>query len=516
MLKFELWKKILISVVIFLGLLFSIPNFWSSDNHVNLPGKTINLGLDLQGGSYLLLKVDMNTVLTERLNDILENIRISLRKEKIKFNKLKISSKKISVNIKNKENILVVKNILKPFGNDIIFKNLNNNLEISFSESGLTNLQQNTIQQSIEIIRRRLDPDGTKEPLIQQQGKDRILIQLPGIDDPERIKRLLGKTAKLTFQLVNTRVSVEDAQQRGRVPPSSVLLKGINNETPSYVVYKRVMISGEMLDTASAGFDQNNSPAVNFQLNAIGGKKFGKVTGENIGKPFAIILDGQVVSAPIIRSQIFSNGQITGNFSVEETKELSLILRAGALPAPLEVLEERSVGPGLGADSISAGKIAASIGLILVIIFMFLTYGIFGLFANVALFINIFLILGLLSVLQATLTLPGIAGIVLTMGMAVDANVLIFERIKEEIKAGRTNISAIEAGYSRAISTIIDSNLTTLFAAIFLFIFGSGPVAGFAVTLSIGILTSMFSAIMITRFLLSTWFNFQKPKVLKI
>ena len=377
-------------------------------------------------------------------------------------------------------------------------------------------MQTATVEQSIEIIRRRLDPDGTKEPIIQRQGLERILVQLPGVDNPERVKRLLGRTARLTFQLVDTRTTAQEARQSGRVPPGSVLLEGAKPEDPSFVVERRVMVSGDMLDQASASFDQQSRPAVTFQLNALGGKKFGRVTGENIGRPFAIVLDGKVVSAPVIQSQIFTNGQITGNFSVEETQELSLILRAGALPAPLIVLEERSVGPGLGADSIAAGKIAAIVGMVLVIVYMFVSYGLFGLFADIALCVNIILILAALSALQATLTLPGIAGIVLTMGMAVDANVLIFERIREEVKAGRSVRAAIEAGYDRAISTIIDSNLTTLFAALFLFIFGSGPIKGFAVTLSLGIITSMFTAILVTRLIITLYVNRTRPKLLSL
>ncbi|MCH1515432.1 MAG: protein translocase subunit SecD, partial [Alphaproteobacteria bacterium] len=387
---------------------------------------------------------------------------------------------------------------------------------LTLSEQGRIDVQTATVEQSIEIIRRRLDPDGTKEPIIQRQGLDRILVQLPGVDDPERVKRLLGRTARLTFQLVDTRTTAEEARRSGRVPPGSVLLEGAKPEDPSYVVERRVMVSGDMLDQASASFDQQSRPAVTFQLNALGGKKFGRVTGENIGRPFAIVLDGKVVSAPVIQSQIFTNGQITGNFSIEETQELSLILRAGALPAPLIVLEERSVGPGLGADSIAAGKVAAIVGMILVIIYMFVSYGLFGLFADIALCVNIILILAALSALQATLTLPGIAGIVLTMGMAVDANVLIFERIREEVKAGRSVRAAIEAGYERAISTIIDSNLTTLFAALFLFIFGSGPIKGFAVTLSLGIITSMFTAILVTRLIITLYVNRTRPKLLSL
>ena len=312
------------------------------------------------------------------------------------------------------------------------------------------------------------------------------------------------------------RSTAQEARNSGRVPPGSVLLESAEEGGQEYIVEKRVMVSGELLENASAGFDQNSRPAVNFQLNAEGARRFGRVTGENIGRPFAIVLDGKVVSAPVIQSQIFGSGQITGNFNVSETNELALILRAGALPAPLIILEERSVGPGLGADSIAAGQIAAMVGLALVIIYMELSYGLFGVFADIALMVNIVLILGALSALQATLTLPGIAGIVLTMGMAVDANVLVFERIREELRGGRRVAQAIEAGYSRALSTIIDSNLTTLFAALFLFVFGSGPIKGFAVTLSLGIATSMFTALMVTRLLIVVWVNAKRPKKLEL
>jgi preprotein translocase subunit SecD len=326
----------------------------------------------------------------------------------------------------------------------------------------------------------------------------------------------LGRTAKLTFQLVDTSLTGAEAITRGRVPPGSVLLPGDGENSQSYVVEKRVMVSGEMLDGATASFDQNNRPSVSFTLNATGAKKFGRVTGSNIGRPFAIVLDGKVVSAPTIQSQIFGSGQITGQFSVAETNELALILRAGALPAPLIVLEERSIGPGLGADSVVAGKIAAAVGLVLVIIYMLLSYGLFGALADVALMVNIILILAALSALQATLTLPGIAGIVLTMGMAVDANVLVFERIREELRRGRSVMAAIDGGYQRAISTIVDSNLTTLFAALFLYLFGSGPIKGFAVTLAIGILTSLFTAVMVTRLLIVIWLERKRPRTLEL
>jgi preprotein translocase subunit SecD len=418
--------------------------------------------------------------------------------------------------VRKADDVGAAEQIFDELGRGLITTNDSQSYQISFDEAGLIELRNQTIEQSMEIIRRRIDPDGTKEPVIQRQGKDRVLVQLPGVDDPETIKRLLGRTAKLTFQLVDTSLTGAEAITRGRVPPGSVLLPGDGENSQSYVVEKRVMVSGEMLDGATASFDQNNRPSVSFTLNATGAKKFGRVTGSNIGRPFAIVLDGKVVSAPTIQSQIFGSGQITGQFSVAETNELALILRAGALPAPLIVLEERSIGPGLGADSVVAGKIAAAVGLMLVIIYMLLSYGLFGALADVALMVNIILILAALSALQATLTLPGIAGIVLTMGMAVDANVLVFERIREELQRGRSVMAAIDGGYQRAISTIVDSNLTTLFAALFLYLFGSGPIKGFAVTLAIGILTSLFTAVMVTRLLIVIWLERKRPRTLEL
>jgi preprotein translocase subunit SecD len=333
---------------------------------------------------------------------------------------------------------------------------------------------------------------------------------VPGLDNPERLKRLLGKTAKMSFHLLDQKNSLTEALQ-GRIPAGTMLLSSVDEKPEGqvrrYLVKKRVAVGGDRLIDSQPSFDnRTNEPIVSFRFDTLGGKKFGDVTKKNVNKPFAIVLDGKVISAPVIREPILGgSGQISGNFSISEAQDLALLLRAGALPAPLSILEERSVGPGLGADSIAAGKVASIVGLILVIIFMVITYGVFGFFADVALFVNMVLILGFLSLLQATLTLPGIAGIVLTIGMAVDANVLVFERIREEVRAGRTPISAIDSGYSRAITTIIDANLTTLIAALILFYFGSGPVRGFAVTLSIGIVSSMFTAIMLTRLLVVAW-----------
>ena len=519
MLQFESWKKLLVLFVVALGIVYALPNLLPSGEESDsglLPGQKINLGLDLQGGSHLLMLVDMEVVETERLNSLGETIRQEFRTEKIRFSDLKVENRSVSVSVRKADDVGAAEQIFDELGRGLITTNDSQSYQISFDEAGLIDLRNQTVEQSMEIIRRRIDPDGTKEPIIQRQGKDRVLVQLPGVDDPETIKRLLGRTAKLTFQLVDTSLTGAEAITRGRVPPGSVLLPGDGENSQSYVVEKRVMVSGEMLDGATASFDQNNRPSVSFTLNATGAKKFGRVTGSNIGRPFAIVLDGKVVSAPTIQSQIFGSGQITGQFSVAETNELALILRAGALPAPLIVLEERSIGPGLGADSVVAGKIAAAVGLVLVIIYMLLSYGLFGALADVALMVNIILILAALSALQATLTLPGIAGIVLTMGMAVDANVLVFERIREELRRGRSVMAAIDGGYQRAISTIVDSNLTTLFAALFLYLFGSGPIKGFAVTLAIGILTSLFTAVMVTRLLIVIWLERKRPRTLEL
>jgi preprotein translocase subunit SecD len=376
------------------------------------------------------------------------------------------------------------------------------------------------VDQSIEIIRRRIDETGVREPTIQRQGEERILVQLPGIDDPDRIKDLLKKTAKMTFHLIDETTSVTDALA-GRVPPGSVLMMSdqetdASGEPIPYVVRKRVVVGGDTLVSAQSSF-QENQPVVSFRFDSIGTRKFGEVTQENVGQRLAIVLDGKVISAPVIREPILGgSGVISGRFTVQETIDLALLLRAGALPADLTILEERTVGPDLGADSIRAGEIAAAIGLLAVIFFMALYYGLFGLFSAVALILNLIIIVGLLSLLQATLTLPGIAGIVLTLGMAVDANVLIFERIREEARGGKTPVAAMDAGYRRALTTIIDANVTTLIAAILLYNFGSGPVKGFAVTLGIGIVTSMFTAMMVTRLLSVVWLRRRRPKTLPL
>jgi len=498
-------KITLIFISVIIGFIYAAPNFISNLRHSNvpnfLPGKIINLGLDLKGGSYLLLKADMDIVFAEKLEFLMSDIRSSLRKAKVGYRKLNIKEQKISFEKRNVNSNENIKSIIFKLNKDLLVNQNEKIFFVEFSKINKDKIIKSTMAQAIEIVRRRIDETGTNEPTIQQQGIDRIIVQLPGLEDPGRIKRLLGKTAKLTFQLAHPTINSEDIKKGGVAPPGFSILEDDKDPNLLYMINKRVMVSGEMLKDATSSFDRNNSPSVSFKLSALGGKKFGRVTGKNIGRDFAIVLDGKVVSAPTIQSQIFSSGQITGNFSLQETNDLALVLRSGALPAPMVILEERSVGPGLGSDSISSGKIASLLGIIAVMIFMIMTYGSFGVFANIALFCNIVFLIALLSLLQATLTLPGIAGIVLTMGMAVDANVLIFERIKEEYKMGRKIYDAIESGFQKAVSTIIDANLTTLFAAIALFSYGSGPIKGFSVTLMIGILTSMFTAIIITKYL---------------
>ena len=374
-----------------------------------------------------------------------------------------------------------------------------------------TNVQESAIKQSLEIVRKRIDESGTKEPLIQRSGKKRILLQLPGVKDPERIKELLGTTAKLTFHMVDDDDTI--SLKTNKAPFGKIIVQDHINSEIKYLVEKKSRVGGENLVDANASFDPSEGHAVSFRFDTTGSQKFGKATSENIGKRFAVILDGVVITAPVIRSAITGgSGIITGNFSSQEATDLAVLLRAGALPAPLNIIEERSVGPGLGADSIASGKIASIIGMICVCVFMILIYGVFGLLANISLIANLFIIVSLLGIIGATLTLPGIAGIVLTIGIAVDANVLVFERIKEELSKNSKSLLAVKNGFDKAISTILDANITTLIAALLLFLFGSGPIKGFSITLTLGVLASMFTAIMFTNFLIHLWFSLSKKK----
>ena len=394
--------------------------------------------------------------------------------------------------------------------------NISNNVaSISIDQLYKKSIQDSAIKQSLEIVRKRIDESGTKEPLIQRSGSERILLQLPGVKDPERIKDLLGKTAKLNFHMVDD----DDSKSISLniAPFGKMIVADINNEEVKYLLEKKSRVGGENLIDANASFDPTEGHAVSFRFDTTGAQKFGKATSENIGKRFAVVLDGVVITAPVINSAITGgSGIITGNFTSQEAADLAVLLRAGALPAPLEIVEERSVGPGLGADSIAAGKIASIIGMILVCIFMILVYGSFGVIANISLIANLFIIVSLLGTIGATLTLPGIAGIVLTIGMAVDANVLIFERIKEESIKNKKIYETIKKGFDRALSTILDANITTLIASLLLFVFGSGPIKGFSITLSLGVIASMFTALMLTNLLVHFYVSFTSKKEINL
>jgi len=539
------WQTVLVLIVCIGGILFALPNLVSRDVAESLPDwlphKQISLGLDLQGGSHLLLEVQADIVIEEELEAVVDEVRIALRQARIQYTGLGARQNAVVFQVRNPEDVPAAREIVEDVAAQLASGGLVANLVssmgpvqtaglevqalddgsfvITMTEEMVAARRDRAIAQSVEVIRRRIDELGTREPTIQRQGSERIIVQVPGVEDPERLKDLIESEAKLTFHLVDSTASVQDAL-RGQVPPGSMVLPSDDldasgNPIP-VVVRKRVNVSGDRLEDAQATV-QDGRPVVSFRFDTAGARQFGETTQENVGRQLAIVLDERVVSAPVIREPILGgNGIISGNFTFQAVNDLALLLRAGALPAPLTILEERTVGPGLGADSIAAGELAAVVGMILVVIFMVLAYGLFGAVADIALIVNIIIIAGALSVLQATLTLPGIAGVVLTIGMAVDANVLIFERIREEVKGGRSPISAIDAGYRRALTTIVDSNVTTLIAAVLLFQFGTGPIRGFAVTLSIGILASMFTAIMLTRLLIVLWLRRRRPQALPI
>jgi len=525
MLYFANWKIILICAICALGVLLSAPNLFGPAFLARMPDfvphRQVALGLDLQGGSYLLLKVDVAAAQRERLNSIIDNVRNALLDANIGYTGLAVKDDAIVFGVREPARIDAARQALAKIDPDLTVAIAPDGTgTVGFSTLATEQKRVQAVDQSIEIIRRRIDETGIKEPTIEREGSDRILVQLPGVSDPEHVKALLGRTAKLTFQLVDTGVSPEEAHS-GRLPIGDVVLPAEDNKSvrigpPAYVVHKRVMVGGDTLVDAQPNF-QNNEPVVSFRFDAEGASRFADATRQNVGKPFAIVLDNKVISAPVIREPILGgSGIISGSFTVQSASDLALLLRAGALPAPITVLEERTVGPSLGADSIHAGAMACFVGVALVVVFMVLFYGLFGVFADIALFFNLCLMLGSLSLLGATLTLPGIAGIALTMGMAVDANVLIYERIREEVRAGRTMLSSLDAGFTRAFGTIVDSHVTTLVAGALMFWLGSGPVKGFAVTLSIGVLTSLFSAILVTRLQIVTWVRRWKPRAIPI
>jgi preprotein translocase subunit SecD len=525
MLYFQTWKLVLILGACLFGVIFALPNAFAPETLAHwpsfVPKKQVSLGLDLRGGSHLLLEVDMAAVETERLSGLVDEVRAQLTAAKIGYTDLRADSNGVIFTVRDLDRIKDVRDIITKIDPDIDVQiAANGAASLTPNQAAQTQRRASAVEQSIEIVRRRIDELGTKEPTVQREGDDRILVQVPGLDDPERLKIILGKTAKMTFQLVDVNASPEDARA-GKLPPGDVLLPSdtTRNGQPTqyYVVKRRVMVSGDTLTDAQPTFGQNNDPVVSFKFDSTGARRFGDATRDNVKKPFAIVLDNKVISAPVIQEPILGgSGIISGSFTTESARDLALLLRAGALPAPLTVLEERTVGPDLGADSIHAGALACVVGVALVIVFMVVFYGLFGIFADIALFFNLCIMLGSLSLLGATLTLPGIAGIALTMGMAVDANVLIYERIREEVRGGRTLISSLQAGFERAFGTILDSHVTTLVAGALMFWLGSGPIKGFAVTLSLGVLTSLFSAILVTRLQIVTWLRQTKPKIIPI
>ena len=554
MLQIPVWKRIVIWGLVACGLLLAMPNLFYGRVEVRndaarvidstgvetpelsadlarwpgfLPSGLVNLGLDLRGGAHLLAEVQVADVYADRVRGLWPDVRDALRAERDAVGPIRRvdgPADELHVRIGNPDGIdravAVVRDLARPIvsltgagASDIAVRGEGDLVVVTLSDAERQAADDRAIQQSLEIIRRRVDEVGTREPTIQRQGETRILIQVPGIGSAAELKALIGTTARLTFQPVVSRTTDAGANPG----PGNVILPSLDEAGVFYVIEDRVVVSGEELVDAQPAFDQNGRPAVNFRFNPTGARKFGDYTAENIGSPFAIVLDDEVISAPTIQSHIpGGSGIITGRFSVEESTQLAVLLRAGALPAELVFLEERTIGPELGQDSIDAGALACAVAFVAVLVFMWLSYGLFGLFANVALLLNVALIFGLLSLIGATLTLPGIAGIVLTIGMAVDANVLVFERIREELRTARGPARAIEQGYERALSAIIDANITTFLIAAILFTMGSGPVRGFAVTLGVGIVTSVFTAIFVTRLIMVTWFDRARPKTIEV
>ncbi|MBI3446443.1 MAG: protein translocase subunit SecD [Magnetospirillum sp.] len=519
--NFPKWKIALVALVSLFGIVFAAPNMLSREQADRLPAwlQPVSLGLDLQGGSYLLLEVDTAYVVREQLTSLVESVRTTLRKEKVKYSDLGARGDLVNVRIIDAEDRAKAREFLRKLDADATLEAKDDgSMSLQYSEAAVKRRKMAAVEQSLEIVRRRIDELGTREPSIQRQGEDRIVVQLPGIKDPDRIKVLLGKTAKLTFHLLDDTTTSEEAQ-KGRIPPGSMLLPAAERERglpESYVVRKRIEVGGDMLVDSKPTYSDGR-PVVSFRFNASGAKKFGDATRENAGKFLAIVLDDKVISAPRINEPILGgSGIISGSFSVQQAQDLSLLLRAGALPAPLQVLEERTVGPDLGADSIRAGTVASILGLALVVVLMIIVYGTLGALADLAMILNLILLLAALSFLGATLTLPGIAGVVLTMGMAVDANVLIYERMREEQRNGRTVMSAIQAGYDRAFGTIFDAHVTTLVAAALLFQFGSGPIRGFAVTLTLGLLASLFTSVLVNRMMVVGWIRWRRLKTLPL
>ena len=513
MLYFSKLRIIFISLISLIFIFFASSNLLKFSNEIL--NKKINLGLDLQGGSYLLLEIDNSPVIEQKLQNLSITIRNYFKEKNIRIRNIKLSDQQLSFSVDDEFKQIILDEFsdeeseINPYyqrfkSHQLEIEEDNNVLTVNFSRQGIIEIKTSSQDQALEIVRRRVDEIGTNEPNILKRGNDRILVELPGLDDPMRIKSLLGKTANLTFRFVTQ----NDDDRFG------VEKLAFEDGSQEATVSKRIIISGENLLDAQPKMDtQNNQTIVSFTLDRVGAKRFGKATSTGIGKQLAIVLDGKIISAPVIRDVIASgSGQISGGFTFQSATDLALLLRSGALPAPLSIIEERTVGPDLGQDSINAGIIALIIGFALVILFIFVKYKIFGLITNVALIINLFLLVGVLTIFEATLTLPGIAGIILTVGMAVDANVLIFERIKEELKNEKNNLIAFDSGYTKSRTAILDANITTLLAAIILFFMGSGPIKGFSLTLGVGIFTTLFSVYFIARLLTVLYVSKNKEK----
>lgn len=529
--RFKLFSTIIVCV---LGILFALPNALNDTMRGSLPGfmqKTVNLGLELQGGCHLQLEVDLKAVQKEQMNTIVDETRTLLRKQQVGYANLTIETANetpsVTFDLRDIEKSDDVRKALTKIDRDwvVVVDRKTGKSAITINPESIAKRNKLIIEQSIGVVRRRVDESGTKEPIIQAQGADRIILQLPGVSSPEEVIKLLGKTAKLSFRAVDENVSISydaNGKPQAQVPPGTELLPEVvrhgDQEVTRYVaVKKQVMISGDALVDSQVSAGEHGETAVSIRFNSSGARKFAEMSKEYLHKQFAIVMDNKVISAPVFRVIIpDGSSQITGGFTIKAANELALLLRAGSLPAPLKVIEERTVGPSLGADSIADGRNATILAFVMVSIFMILNYSLFGVFANIALVFNLILLFAGLSLLQATLTLPGIAAIALTIGMAVDANVLIYERIKEELRNGLRPIAAIEAGYNRAMTTIIDANLTSLIGSAVLFEFGTGPIRGFAVNLALGILISMFTAIVFTKLIVAKWIGRKHKTTLPI
>lgn len=553
MFRINIWARALIGLICLGGIILALPNAFyprveqhndavaaiaqGDDSPENkaaaagwpgwMPSHLVNLGLDLRGGAHLLAEVQVEDVYESRMEAMWPEIRDALRPERDTIGTIRLLKSppgELRIRIGDRDGmqraVALVRDIARPIqsltgtgSSDIEVKGQGDTLIVTLSDAEKQASDDRTVRQALEIVRRRIDEVGTREPTIQRQGSNRILIQVPGIGSASELKDIIGTTAQLTFNPV---VSI-GSDANANPGAGNKLLPAMDDPDVYYTIEAAPVVTGEELVDAQPSYDQDGRPAVSFRFNTSGARKFGNYTAQNIGSPFAIVLDDEVISAPVIQSHIAGgSGIITGRFTVDESTSLAVLLRAGALPAGMDFLEERTIGPELGQDSIDAGKIAAIVGFLAVLTFMILTYGLFGIFANVALLMNMVIIFAALSLIGATLTLPGIAGIVLTIGMAVDANVLIFERIREELRAGRGPVRAIELGYERALSAILDGNITTFITAVILFVMGSGPVRGFAVTLGIGIITSLFTAIYVTRLLTVMWFERRRPKTIEV